>query len=633
MFYYLSGFTNYALYEMRNAVYLIICLFSLVMCTDHPKELLPELSRAESLMQHCPDSALMILDSMKTPSLSNEFQYATWCLLITQARDKNFVKHTSDSSINIALDYFEKQDDPVRKATALYYEGRVNYDLGNAEEATSFYLRARDVAKGTTDYNLLHLINTHLGTLYLYRDLCPQTSEAYKAAYDYSVLMGDSSIISYSLSYLGRASVICGNMEKAVDYYKKSIEVASQSKNEEALSFAFNELAAVYTGKAKLDSSLYYLKKVIDIDEKNGSFTLAQTYLGMGDTYRLMEQFDSSYYYLAKALNTTNIYTKQDAFKCLYYLCRDFEKCKEAIEYNDQYWLYADSVENIDHCTKIVEIQSKYDQEKLLNINNCLEMEKGKIEKIALCGIVMLIFLIGLLIYLYQRKLLRKERAIQDAKDQLQSRLIQLHENEAIIRLNDNLIDSLSSQVEDSFGLQEHINDQALKIEQIRKKNALLQIQNKSLQEDIEKYISSLQAKGKELAVYKRLAVENTALHDRQEYLCTQLIKRIEVLSKLKLTPKCIQESQWPEIFDSVDIVYPNLTDRLHKDFPSLTDSDLQICCLIKLHLSNSLLSVLTGISPSSVTKRKQRLKERINQYLEAPLEKEMSIETYLWEY
>ena len=123
---------------MRNTFYLILCLSFLVMCNDHPKELLPELSRAESLIQHNTDSALMILDSMEVPSPSDKFQYATWCLLITQARDKNYIKHISDSLINMALDYFEKQDDPVRKATALYYEGRVNHDLNNAEEAADY---------------------------------------------------------------------------------------------------------------------------------------------------------------------------------------------------------------------------------------------------------------------------------------------------------------------------------------------------------------------------------------------------------------------------------------------------------------------------------------------------------------
>ena len=68
----------------------------------------------------------------------------------------------------------------MRKATALYYEGRVNHDMNNVEEATDFYLRARDVAKNTTDYRLLCLINTHLGTLYAYRNLPDLAFEAYK---------------------------------------------------------------------------------------------------------------------------------------------------------------------------------------------------------------------------------------------------------------------------------------------------------------------------------------------------------------------------------------------------------------------------------------------------------------------
>ena len=81
-----------------------------------------------------------------------------------------------------------------------------------------------------------------------------------------------------------------------------------------------------------------------------------------------------------------------------------------------------------------------------------------------------------------------------------------------------------------------------------------------------------------------------------------------------------------------MNIVYPNLIDRLRKDF-SLTDDDLLICCLIKLQLNNSIMAELLAISPSSVTKRKQRLKERINQHLETPLEGERSIDAYLWKY
>ena len=89
---------------MRYLSYIVFCLFSFAMCTEQPKELLPELSYAESLMQRCPNSALVVLYSMEVPSPSDKFQYATWCLLITQARDKNYVKMCiRDSSFSLFI--------------------------------------------------------------------------------------------------------------------------------------------------------------------------------------------------------------------------------------------------------------------------------------------------------------------------------------------------------------------------------------------------------------------------------------------------------------------------------------------------------------------------------------------------
>ena len=610
---------------MRNTFYLILCLSFLVMCNDHPKELLPELSRAESLIQHNPDSALMILDSMKIPSPSDKFQYATWCLLITQARDKNYIKHTSDSLINIALDYFEKQDDPVRKAITLYYEGRVNHDLHNAEGATDYYLRARDVAKNTTDYRLLCLINIHLGTLYAYRGLADLALKAYENAYDYSIQLKDSTLISNSYSCLGRVSMLNNDWTKGLGYYKKAIGIAEQTGSLKALTLAYGEIVTVYRSLSMLDSCMYYLDKSKKIEEKHDISALPQTYLGIGETYYCMGQSDSAYFYLKKALNTTNPYTKQDATQTLYYLCRDLGKYEDAIQYNEQYWVYKDSVDNINRSSEIAEIQVKYEQEKLLNINN-------KLENKLLWGSIILLIIISILICFYQHKLVKKERTIQENRKQLEVRINHLHENENIIHENETLIKALSFQIEEHVGSQEHINDQVKEIEQIRQDNVSLQSQNGILQRDIEKYVSRLKEKGEELKTYERLVAENTYLSERQRYLCSQLIRYIDILNCLKSNPEYINELRCSEIFNSMNIVYPNLIDRLRKDF-SLTDDDLLICCLIKLQLNNSIMAELLAISPSSVTKRKQRLKERINQHLETPLEGERSIDAYLWKY
>lgn len=610
---------------MKNTVCIIICLFFLVMCNDRPKELLPELSYAESVMQRCPEKALAVLDSMEIPSPSDKYQYATWCLLITQARDKNYVKHTSDSLINIALDYFEKQHDPIRKATALYYEGRVNHDMHNAEEATNYYLRARDVALNTTDYKLLYLINLQLGSLYAFRGLADLALEAYKSAYNYSIQLNDSALISNSYSSLGRIATFNNDLSQGLGYYKKAIEIAEESRSIKALTSAYSEISTVYHKMSMLDSSLYYLEKSKNIKERYDVLTLPQTYLGIGKTYYFMEQSDSAYYYLLKASNTNNPYTKQGAILTLYYLCRNLGKYEDAIEYNEEYWILNDSIENISQSTKIAEIQAKYDQEKLLNRNR-------QIENRALWGLAILLLGISILIYSYQHKLVKKERAIRDIRKLLQIRVNQLHENESIIHENENLIDVLSSQIEEHIGLEEHLNDQILEIELIRQNNATLQAQNEGLQGEIKKYISRLQEKGDELKTYESLATENTYLYERQRYLCIQLINHIDILDALKSDPKYIEESQWPEIFESMNIVYPNFIQRLRKDF-SLTDSDLLICCLVKLQLNNSTIAILAAISPSSVTKRKQRLKERINQHLKTPLDGETSIDAYLWKY
>ena len=60
----------------------------------------PILEQAEKVMSEHPDSALFLLEQVATPEKMPERDYATWCLLITEARDKNYIEHTSDSLIN-----------------------------------------------------------------------------------------------------------------------------------------------------------------------------------------------------------------------------------------------------------------------------------------------------------------------------------------------------------------------------------------------------------------------------------------------------------------------------------------------------------------------------------------------------
>ncbi|MFS2545202.1 helix-turn-helix transcriptional regulator, partial [Phocaeicola vulgatus] len=68
------------------------------------------------------------------------------------------------------------------------------------------------------------------------------------------------------------------------------------------------------------------------------------------------------------------------------------------------------------------------------------------------------------------------------------------------------------------------------------------------------------------------------------------------------------------------------------RKIPSLTDGDIQICCLIKLRFSNGDIANMLAISPTSVSKRKLRLKERIVQEI-GSLGENQSLDLWLMEY
>jgi hypothetical protein len=110
------------------------------------------------------------------------------------------------------------------------------------------------------------------------------------------------------------------------------------------------------------------------------------------------------------------------------------------------------------------------------------------------------------------------------------------------------------------------------------------------------------------------LSKENLRLHDREWYLSSLLLENDETLRSLKQSPRYIRDEEWAGIKRSIDRLFDHFTRRLATAIPSLTENELQLCCLIKLHFSNPAIASMLAIESASVSKRKFRLKERIIQ-------------------
>lgn len=213
--------------SFKYAGLIISIIISLISCThnkNYPTAFQPELAKAEAMMYRYPDSALHILQGIQPDIPSENEQYATWALLMTQAQYKNQIEQ-SDSLINIAYSYFTKHDNAQRKALALYYKGILRHESHHAEDALSFYLEAATEIEKTNDYQLGFLINSEVGLMYLYRKLNDYAMEYFEKAHHNAELSDNQTYIAFSFIYIARAFSQKKQYNKAIEYYEKAIKI------------------------------------------------------------------------------------------------------------------------------------------------------------------------------------------------------------------------------------------------------------------------------------------------------------------------------------------------------------------------------------------------------------------------
>ena len=88
-------------------------------CTS--KDAFEIFDRVEKYMETYPDSALLLLNQISQPEKLQGRECADYALLLTQARDKNYLDSLqSDSLIKLAVDYYQDSDDNVRGGKALF---------------------------------------------------------------------------------------------------------------------------------------------------------------------------------------------------------------------------------------------------------------------------------------------------------------------------------------------------------------------------------------------------------------------------------------------------------------------------------------------------------------------------------
>lgn len=585
---------------------------------------LPELTRAESVMFDHPDSALHILESMPMPSARwDKENHALWCLLTTQAQYKQVMRIPSDSLVRIAYDYYKPTENARRKAMSALYMGDINYELRNVEEALLYYLEAQTEVEKTDDYKTGYLVMVSLGRLYLYRNLANYALEACMKAYDYSIKDSNKRYQLASLKFLARCYCISDEFSKAIDTYNKCSELALQLGLIKYYYDIQGEIALVYKNSGEIKKSLEILR---------GFPIKYQPALLMGKNYYLLGKLDSAYIYLNKALNTGNIYTKASAYEYLYKLANNPMYHQYLKTYCDSLLFYNDSIMALDKGKEIIAYKEKYDHQRLINEQQRLKLEKAETQRILIVVTLCLVMLVAITIYLYQKRLVRKETTIRCQSEQLQTYMLQLHENESRLMQNRQYMQELKTQLaahEDDADIH---REQQVQMDRLEAENSSLQTTILSLQQRICEYSSRLSNARKDMDQLRNLSEEALQLRERERQLTDRLVDRHPLMAELQSRSRTLSEEEWQELVQLCDDTWDGFTVRLQRLCPQLTDQELRLCLLIRLRLSNAQQAAIFAVSPASVSQKKFRLKKHLQEAGAMPLSADTSLDRWLCE-
>ncbi|MEN7551380.1 tetratricopeptide repeat protein [Rapidithrix thailandica] len=176
-----------------------------------------------------------------------------------------------------------------------------------------------------------------------------------------------------------------GEYEKAIDYYNKALEITSKISNKTYEVSVRMNLSQIIMFKEQWEEarqSLLDTKALLK--ELNLKADLIQVLNDLGTTCRKLGQLDTSIMYLNEALQVIEQTRSLNFLKVIHLnLSKSYEEkgsFQLALQHHQQYSISSDSLKNIEKNKHLVELQEKYETQKLEKDMLFLKKEKAQKE-------------------------------------------------------------------------------------------------------------------------------------------------------------------------------------------------------------------------------------------------------------
>ena len=521
----------------------ILLLLACTACYRSTRHVTEHLSQAEGLIWAAPDSALHILESISTSRHLTGKEQADYALLLSLAQYRCYIPVSSDSLINLAIEYYKDKNDADKKGAAFYVKGCILEEY------------CKDIPNALLAYKEA--------------EMCiPDMNEKRYVARIYS-----------SLGYINKKSF---HFEPAKEYYQKAVQANIDGKDTVAYASNLLNLSTLYYTLHQADSANRCINTLIDIADSLNDLDLqvkiynnianrkifeknyaeAEKYLihairlssphfpnklslGLANLYAYTGQKEKADSLFTHLLSCPDLLVRSNSYLDLlnYFLASH----PQEHSYLNHYIALTDSIYKENRAEEVGKIQQKYDNEVLARTNDQLYFKW------------ILTSVVGSLICIIAVTFLQKKWRKANA---LQKQIEELEEKKKVL--------TSSSQENERYVIQ--ISELESQINDLKNEKRRL------------KYFIKKTKKSKE--------------NKEDDY--SSIFKTYLSITKDKTYDKELERDnlrQW------LNLTNQNFTDKLIKHYPVLSKSNqlMDVCCLTALNLSIEDIATLLGIGERTV--------------------------------
>ena len=295
------------------AVCIVPTLLSVVSCGQQAAD--RDIAAADSLSEAAPQRAMTLIDSLEGESAMNKSRHMKLLLLKAKVRNKLAMPMSTDSLKDIA-DYFDKHGDSNERMLAYYILGCAYFDGKDAPMALQYFHEAAakaDTTDSSCDFLTLHRIHVWsaeiLRSQFAFSDAFHENSLAFKYA------MKAKDTLNAIITYEQKANIykLKGNIDSVISIREKLYGLYSKYGYKRETAYSLGPLIDIYAKRGNISKAKHALdlyEKMSERFDKYGKIKkgLEIFYAIKGYYYLSINDYDSARLCFDKCLRTTSNY-------------------------------------------------------------------------------------------------------------------------------------------------------------------------------------------------------------------------------------------------------------------------------------------------------------------------------------